>query len=69
MKQRKPTLLLPIVWFVVAGIWAVTLFTELYHQSAESGSVILHTLCICACLFCAIAHLVRYIKWKNQGED
>ena len=68
MKQRKPTLLLPIIWFVVAGIWAVTLFTELYHQSAENNTIILHTLCICACLFCGIAHLMRYIKSKNKDD-
>ena len=68
MKQRKPSIIMPIVWFVVAGIWAVTLFTELYHQSAESDSIVLHALCIFACLFCAIAQLVRYIKAKN-GEN
>lgn len=66
MKNKKIFIIVPILWFISAGFWCITLCGDLIEGSAPTGLIIMHILCIVASLAAAIVNLIRYKKMKNE---
>lgn len=64
MKKRTP-LFVPILWFVVTGIWTATLCLDFCYNSVPE-LIGLRCLCVASSLAAAIVHLVRYINGKQD---
>lgn len=67
MNKKKPTIFTSILWFVIAGIWAVNLWISLFYNESSIVLVILQAVCVLSSLSSAVLHLIRY-KSENRDE-
>lgn len=68
MNKRKPTIFTSILWFVIAGIWAVNLYISLVYNDASIVLIILQAVCVLSSLLSAMLHLVRYKSEKKNVQ-
>ena len=66
MENKKIFIIVPILWFVSAGVWFVTFCMDLYKGTTPTGLVLMHVLCVAASLAAAIVNLIRYKKMKKE---
>ena len=66
MRNKKIPLYVPILWFVVTGIWFATFCLDLYYGTTPTGLVVMHCFCVVSSLAAAVSSLIRYNKQKED---
>jgi len=60
---NKLPLFVSLIWFVVAGLWAVLLLRDL---TAGGTSLLLNVIVLAVALFAALSNLRLYLKRKGK---
>jgi len=65
MEKDSVSLFYPIFWCILTVIWTAIFLSNLYHQTASVGLLLLQGLCAAANLLTAISSIVKYRKERN----
>jgi len=67
MKKSMKSIVIPIIWLLIAGIWSVNLWVDI-SKGASILSIILKAVCVVASLVSAVSNF-HYYKNKEKNDE
>lgn len=68
-KAKKIPLYVPVLWFVITVLWAITLCADIYYKIPSKGLITMHLCIMCVSLIIAVVNLIRYKKEKKKAQN